>query len=1032
MEKVYDWDLSSWKDAMDRLAVLVGTVEIPSQSPLKGSPASARPSPPDFLPADNSDSSVESPKRMQMPPDQPPWSTVMHTTTSPAQIVAAATPGKTAGSMTTTTPQADVDVTMESVSSHGSTRLREARRDRDEDPDDLFDLDNGAPRNAAAISSATAGAASGEMTRVRLSAFSELKEFHGRDASEEKARAWLNRVKSASRRDGMAGDEVCALFGDLMSGPARQWYLQLSRNFKKSWTDLTEQFRIQYCGKGVSMASRYYHAAKRPDETPLEYLYRLNVTGMRAKIHYDDGSPEEKREHVELFINTLDTQEQELASRLTLMEIPDVETLEKKLRARQRGLARQKKTLFGSIHAIQAAADEYDSGRDAQDSDDQTYDQDRDVEERARLFMTGHTSSEERTPRVSSIRRSGDYERQTSWDVIDLHPGERRGYWKYYAPDKWYRQAKIYGKLNNRRATLLLDTGAEVSIIDTTFAREVGCRIDTGVTQNCVGIRDETYYTVGRTRIKVTLAGNLVYFLNLWVGGLVGQDAILGMNSWCLPESVSILRTVRHAYPTRSHDVLLRPDKNTPKLWVTRGDLWVTSVIKGKIGRRTHLRITNITDKAVTIDSFVTLAWWMADDALPWEFDFVQVDSRRYKEWQNLAYGATCDADDPWPDVGCDGPDGPLVEHPTYETPKGILRREDGPPPRPTRGQNQPPRVMMTSTTPRPGEDPAQPREPELRTTTVGTPGEERLSDDPEVPPGMVGELDHTNQMAEDKTDDVEVEDAVIFHEGSELFAEELQAEMAVLPEVSLTEEVKIEDLKVGRPTGVTPEIAAREEERLRRIIWKRRKWLIGKGNALPPTAIGVVCDIDVGDAKPVAQRVRKLPPKFKEPVSALLKGLLNAKMVQPSKSPRASPIVVIVKKNGVDIRLCIDYRLVNGLTQLMIYPMPLINDLLEDLDKYLWYCSLDMASGFWVIPMTDRARLISAFVTPFGLFEWTRMPFGLCNAPQIYQRLIDNALYSFWNVAPGHEAQDVFAEGIPAAQAPHPCWVDVHTLTIS
>ncbi|KAE9281327.1 hypothetical protein PF008_g27914 [Phytophthora fragariae] len=82
-----------------------------------------------------------------------------------------------------------------------------------------------------------------------------------------------------------------------------------------------------------------------------------------------------------------------------------------------------------------------------------------------------------------------------------------------------------------------------------------------------------------------------------------------------------------------------------------------------------------------------------------------------------------------------------------------------------------------------------------------------------------------------------------------------------------------------------------------------------------------------------------------------------------------------------------------------MIYPMPLINDLLEDLDKVLWYCSLDMASGFWVVTMTDRARAISAFITPFGLFEWNRMPFGLKNAPKIYQRMLDNALYGFTKI---------------------------------
>jgi len=173
-------------------------------------------------------------------------------------------------------------------------------------------------------------------------------------------------------------------------------------------------------------------------------------------------------------------------------------------------------------------------------------------------------------------------------------------------------------------------------------------------------------------------------------------------------------------------------------------------------------------------------------------------------------------------------------------------------------------------------------------------------------------------------------------------------------------------------------------------------------------------CNIDVGDAKPVAQRVRKIASRFKEKVADLIKGLLNAHMIQMSTSPWASPIVVIVKKNGVDIRLCIDYRVVNGLTRLMVYPMPLVNDLLEDLDKYLWFCSLDMASGFWVVPMTDRARLIMAFITPFGLFEWLRMPFGLCNAPQIYQRLIDNALYNFKHFTRGRETEDVFIDGEP------------------
>ncbi|KAE9053501.1 hypothetical protein PF010_g32884 [Phytophthora fragariae] len=65
-------------------------------------------------------------------------------------------------------------------------------------------------------------------------------------------------------------------------------------------------------------------------------------------------------------------------------------------------------------------------------------------------------------------------------------------------------------------------------------------------------------------------------------------------------------------------------------------------------------------------------------------------------------------------------------------------------------------------------------------------------------------------------------------------------------------------------------------------------------------------------------------------------------------------------------------------------------------MEAYLWFCSLDAASGFWAVMMTRRARKISAFVCALGHFEWLRMPFGLKNTPMIYQRMIDNALWGF------------------------------------
>ncbi|OWY90673.1 Eukaryotic/viral aspartic protease, partial [Phytophthora megakarya] len=195
----------------------------------------------------------------------------------------------------------------------------------------------------------------------------------------------------------------------------------------------------------------------------------------------------------------------------------------------------------------------------------------------------------ERAPRVSAIRSTDEYARETPLNAIDLQPGERRGYWKHCAPDKWYKQAKIHGKLNNRKAVLLLDTGAEVSILDATFAREVGCQIDTSVTQECVGIRDETYFTVGKTRVKDTLAGNMVYHMDLWVGDLVGQNASFGMNLM----------------------------KNAPRLWVTRGTAWVTSVIRAPVGRHMCLRVTNIMEKSVVLDAHTTVGWWTPVDSIP-------------------------------------------------------------------------------------------------------------------------------------------------------------------------------------------------------------------------------------------------------------------------------------------------------------------------------------------------------------------------------------------------------------------------------
>uniref|UniRef100_A0AAV1TSR7 Uncharacterized protein n=1 Tax=Peronospora matthiolae TaxID=2874970 RepID=A0AAV1TSR7_9STRA len=110
---------------------------------------------------------------------------------------------------------------------------------------------------------------------------------------------------------------------------------------------------MQFCGFGVSVAHQYYHAKKRSDESPLDYLYRLYVIGLGAKIKIKDGPPKVHKEHVEHYIETLD--DLELADQLTIFRRVDVNKLEDVLRFRQRTKAWRGKLLFRSIKLSQEA-----------------------------------------------------------------------------------------------------------------------------------------------------------------------------------------------------------------------------------------------------------------------------------------------------------------------------------------------------------------------------------------------------------------------------------------------------------------------------------------------------------------------------------------------------------------------------------------------------------------------------------------------------------------------------------------------------
>lgn len=100
-----------------------------------------------------------------------------------------------------------------------------------------------------------------------------------------------------------------------------------------------------------------------------------------------------------------------------------------------------------------------------------------------------------------------------------------------------------------------------------------------------------------------------------------------------------------------------------------------------------------------------------------------------------------------------------------------------------------------------------------------------------------------------------------------------------------------------------------------------------------------------------------------------------------------------MVRKKDGTYRLCVDYCALNDCTIKDAYPLPRIQDTLDTLSTAKWFSTLDLTSGYWQVELTPRARRAAAFCTRNGLFEWNVMPFGLCNAPATFQRLMDRVL---------------------------------------
>ena len=151
-------------------------------------------------------------------------------------------------------------------------------------------------------------------------------------------------------------------------------------------------------------------------------------------------------------------------------------------------------------------------------------------------------------------------------------------------------------------------------------------------------------------------------------------------------------------------------------------------------------------------------------------------------------------------------------------------------------------------------------------------------------------------------------------------------------------------------------------------------------------------CRIRVGAAAPIRLPPYRLPHAYRDIVKGELEEMEKDGIIECSTSEWAFPIVLVKKKDS-SLRMCVDYRRLNTVSEADAYPMPRVDDMIDALGKAKFITTLDLARGYWQVPVQEDSRPLTAFTTPYGLFQFRVMPFGLQGAPATFQRMMDQLL---------------------------------------
>ena len=147
---------------------------------------------------------------------------------------------------------------------------------------------------------------------------------------------------------------------------------------------------------------------------------------------------------------------------------------------------------------------------------------------------------------------------------------------------------------------------------------------------------------------------------------------------------------------------------------------------------------------------------------------------------------------------------------------------------------------------------------------------------------------------------------------------------------------------------------------------------------------------INLTDSEPVNLPYRRIPPNQFQEVKQHIRELLQRDIIRESTSAYASPIVIVRKKNN-EIRLCVDYRRLNKKTVRDAFPLPRVEESFDCLNGSKYFSTMDLTAGYNQVAVEESDKHKTAFTSPFGLYEYNRLPFGLCNGPATFQRLMQH-----------------------------------------